>query len=316
MADVAFTADPAGLRTLSRTSGCSAFPVDREAAHAMSRGWRRRPDAGPLRSSGGVKRRPVVVGIVMDEASDPEARLYTWVYEKAPKLLLPTNVTVNRLEETSAVASSTALNAFVAGALGSDEPVSSRLADRVLLLGNPSKHTRRRESVLGGQKRRRLKPSRQRRQVQPLTARERRRLGLYKLDKRIPYAEVQPLAQLWLEYAQSMIPVQQLDRLRQQEREAVLDRLLRLDWHGASITVHQSAAPERVGVHGIVIQETEQTFKIVSPDSRLRVLPKLSTVFTVDLSDDWVLVLCGDALRVRSAERSVRKPKRKALLLV
>jgi ribonuclease P protein subunit POP4 len=127
---------------------------------------------------------------------------------------------------------------------------------------------------------------------------------------------VLPLAQLWLEYALEIIPANRLDLLGPQEREAVLDRILRMDWHGAYIAVQQCPAPERVGTEGVVLQETEHTFRIVTRDSRLRVLPKASTVFSVYLNDSWSLVLCGDALLTRSAERSVRKPKRKPLLLL
>ncbi|KAK4533661.1 hypothetical protein CCYA_CCYA18G4543 [Cyanidiococcus yangmingshanensis] len=252
----------------------------------------------------------------MSTAQEPDTGSNASVYVRAPNVILPSRITGKRGGEIGRVASTTQLNAFVAEALGSSEAVSSRLQDRVLLLGNPSKRTRSGESVLSKKKGRRRVRSGRKQKCRPLTSRERRRLGLYRLPRHIPYAEVQPLTHLWQQYAQSLIPIDRLDRLRPHERESVIDRILRMDLHGACIVVQQCPAPERVGIEGVVLQETEQTFRVVTRESRLRVLPKASTVFMARVSDTLSLVIRGDALLMRSAERSVRKPKRKPQMLL
>ncbi|KAH9955899.1 Rof/RNase P-like protein [Russula dissimulans] len=56
-------------------------------------------------------------------------------------------------------------------------------------------------------------------------------------------------------------------------------KLVKADFHGSIVTVRRSKNPALVGVSGIVVQETENTFKVVTRKDKLKVLPKQGSVF-------------------------------------
>jgi len=56
-------------------------------------------------------------------------------------------------------------------------------------------------------------------------------------------------------------------------------KLVKADFHGSIMTVRKSKNPALVGASGIVVQETENTFKVVTRKDKLKVLPKQGSVF-------------------------------------
>lgn len=99
--------------------------------------------------------------------------------------------------------------------------------------------------------------------------------------------------------------------------------MLHADYHGAYVRVVQSRVPSRVGLGGVVVQETLRTLVLVRDtavgggDKRgYAIVPKAGTVFEVELEMQpgvresvvrWQLF--GDQLVVQSAHRTSRKFK-------
>ncbi|KAM0756478.1 hypothetical protein T439DRAFT_321178 [Meredithblackwellia eburnea MCA 4105] len=97
-------------------------------------------------------------------------------------------------------------------------------------------------------------------------------------------------------------------------------KLLKAEFVGCKLTVKRSKNPSLAGLTGIVLQETQGTFKIVTPTSQLKVLPKPGSVFTFSLplasqpghpdqQRTISLDIYGDAFAYRSAERVSKKWK-------
>jgi ribonuclease P protein subunit POP4 len=88
-------------------------------------------------------------------------------------------------------------------------------------------------------------------------------------------------------------------------------KLAKADLHGALLTVERGRCPQLVGVSGIVVQETTNTFVVVTRAGRVRRLPKQHHVFVLQLGDALSVRVFGNHLRFRTTERSARKLKAK-----
>ncbi|GAA5828174.1 hypothetical protein JCM5353_007819 [Sporobolomyces roseus] len=96
-------------------------------------------------------------------------------------------------------------------------------------------------------------------------------------------------------------------------------KLVKAEFVGCVLSVKRAKNPSLVGLKGIVLQETQGTFKIVTPKSQVKVLPKQNSIFTLvfplepsklDGSErELSLDIFGDAFAYRSAERVGRKWK-------
>ncbi|KAN0133351.1 Rof/RNase P-like protein [Lactarius tabidus] len=101
-------------------------------------------------------------------------------------------------------------------------------------------------------------------------------------------------------------------------------KLVKADFHGSIVTVRRSKNAALVGLSGIVVQETENTFKIVTRVDKLKVLPKQGSVFVFAVpagtTGDGMTVhdgphvefeLYGNQFCFRAADRAGRKFKHK-----
>lgn len=149
----------------------------------------------------------------------------------------------------------------------------------------------------------------------PLSARERRRLGLYAMPTRggnpenksnsesesesknknktktkktkkrssklqgQSYATFVPLHRLWLGYMRELLGPQEL-RCGGQGAAA---KLTAADFHGAEVEVTRSVCTGRVGTRGIVVRDTRFVFEIVTPDNHVKMVPKEGTFFRVEI---------------------------------
>ncbi|EGG13694.1 RNase P protein subunit [Cavenderia fasciculata] len=87
--------------------------------------------------------------------------------------------------------------------------------------------------------------------------------NLYNFDAQdIIYDQYLPLHDLWTQYT--------FDLLKGHSPMAFQTIFLRADLHGAIILVVKSKCPSYIGQCGIVLQETENVFKIVTKDNGLR----------------------------------------------
>lgn len=111
-----------------------------------------------------------------------------------------------------------------------------------------------------------------------MSAREKRERGLFQLPKfGLVYDHYIPLHELWQSYM--------LELLGPSFRANVAEpKLLKADLHGAFVTVVQALNPALIGTAGLVLQETQKTFKLITPRHAVKTVPKRGHVFAVDLS--------------------------------
>ncbi|XP_055388587.1 ribonuclease P protein subunit p29-like [Condylostylus longicornis] len=83
------------------------------------------------------------------------------------------------------------------------------------------------------------------------------------------------------------------------------------DFHGAHVKIIQAKNPSVVGMDGIVMQETEQTFRIVCRDNRIKTVLKSTCIFHLFTGTDRIFILHGKHLCYRTALRSKVKIKSK-----
>lgn len=91
----------------------------------------------------------------------------------------------------------------------------------------------------------------------------------------------------------------------------ILGKVLKADYHGCILKAVRCKNPSIVGKEGILVQETENTFKIITRQDRLLTIPKENTVFNFELPPPHkeIITLYGNQLCFRSADRSLRKYK-------
>ncbi|KAJ7726819.1 Rof/RNase P-like protein [Mycena maculata] len=109
-----------------------------------------------------------------------------------------------------------------------------------------------------------------------------RGMGLWGFDEsQAQFALFLPLHHLWLGYMSELLHLPQPGGApRALSGAAIHPKLLKADFHGSIISVHQTKNTAILGISGIVIHETEATFKVVTKENRLKVLPKQNSIFT------------------------------------
>ncbi|KAL2761090.1 hypothetical protein ACRALDRAFT_205080 [Sodiomyces alcalophilus JCM 7366] len=113
----------------------------------------------------------------------------------------------------------------------------------------------------------------------PLSARARRRLGLYDLPRdRQRYALYEPLLGLWRGYIREL-----LGNELYTGGQAAAAKLSAAEMHGAEVEVVRSSCPSRVGIRGIVVKDARFVFEIVTPRDHIKIVPKEGTMFRVEL---------------------------------
>jgi len=136
-----------------------------------------------------------------------------------------------------------------------------------------------------------------------LSKNELKRRGCFDIEPNLTFSDCLPLSELWREYIASVV-VEGLPSY------ALNSRLAHADMHGAYISVVRSTNPHNIGLGGIVIQETEMTFKTIGSDDRVRTFVKSKSNFEVEIGCKK-FVLFGNNLCYRSAQRSKMKLKQK-----
>lgn len=143
-----------------------------------------------------------------------------------------------------------------------------------------------------------------------LSARQRRELKLFDIKpEQQRYELFVPLHELWKQYIRDLCSGLKPDT----QPQMVQAKLLKADLHGAVISVTKSKCPSYVGVTGILLQETKHVFKIITKEDRLKVIPKLNCVFSVE-TDGFISYIYGSKFQLRSSERSAKKFKAKGTI--
>lgn len=174
-----------------------------------------------------------------------------------------------------------------------DKVFSQKVKNKVFNLDNPSKAV---ADAKDAQRRRKRANK-----AKVLTAKEKRQLNVYDIPLASrKYELFEPLHELWKGYVEELFGTS--------NPLAFTQKLLKADFHGAIITVARSKCPTFIGVSGIVAQETENVFKIITPNNALRVVPKVNSVFTIHIKNS-LFTLHGNQFRYRASQRSSKKFK-------
>jgi len=97
-------------------------------------------------------------------------------------------------------------------------------------------------------------------------------------------------------------------------------KLVKADFHGCKIEVKRAKHPSLVGLAGIVVQETENTFRIVTAKNAIKVTPKENVTYTFSLPlesadsepmKDLRFDLHGGNFAFRGSDRASKKFKAK-----
>lgn len=172
--------------------------------------------------------------------------------------------------------------------------------------------------VLGYQKRKVSKKKSCRKSNKPLTAREKRALGLYRLPKKgLQYSSFLSLHSLWSGYMRELLDIETLQsagwtpNLAEETRQLQLQmRVCRADLTGALLTVATASCSTHKGVQGIVLMETKNTLQIISRDNKLRLIPKQGCSFQFEMSG-YSFTFPGACIDSKPAERITKKLKNK-----
>ncbi|KGO65261.1 Ribonuclease P/MRP, p29 subunit [Penicillium italicum] len=114
---------------------------------------------------------------------------------------------------------------------------------------------------------------------QPLSAREKRKTGLYDLPKEeCKYALFKGLHELWVGYMQEILDVKAGGQGHVSPASHG-SKLVSADYHGAEVEVVRSGCAGRVGAKGIVVRDTKFTFVIVTEKDEMKTIPKEHTIF-------------------------------------
>ncbi|KAI1205795.1 ribonuclease P protein subunit p29 [Annulohypoxylon truncatum] len=154
----------------------------------------------------------------------------------------------------------------------------------------------------------------------PLSARQRRNLGLYDIPRDgQKYAVFEPLNQLWLGYAREI-----LGNELYSGGQGAAAKLSAADFHGAEVEVSRSGCPSRVGIRGIIIKDARFVFEIITRKNQVKTVPKEGTIFRINVPSaqnqdqgdatvqdrkPFTFELHGDQFQYRSADRANKKFK-------
>uniref|UniRef100_A0A0K0CV62 Ribonuclease P protein subunit p29 n=1 Tax=Angiostrongylus cantonensis TaxID=6313 RepID=A0A0K0CV62_ANGCA len=121
--------------------------------------------------------------------------------------------------------------------------------------------------------------------------------------KMMRYEQVEPLYQMWCDYFRGLIG----------DRGQVLDeRLLKADYHGALVLVAEAHCISMIGIVGIIVLETRQTFQLITKQDKYVVIPKRGTALQF-VFDGRIFTLFGDAMRYKPSLRGKKHRLRVAL---
>ncbi|KYQ88938.1 RNase P protein subunit [Tieghemostelium lacteum] len=119
----------------------------------------------------------------------------------------------------------------------------------------------------------------------------------------IVYDKYLPLHQLWLEYIKDLT-----NDLQNANCQVLASKIIKADLQGAIIQVTRSKNPTYIGQKGIIIQETESTFKIITQENKLNVILKEVCEFHLEFYN-FSTTIYGKHFSFRNYERAVKKFK-------
>ena len=123
--------------------------------------------------------------------------------------------------------------------------------------------------------RKRDKALRKRPKPKPLSARDRRILGVYDIPKELRKYDVYvPLNEMWVKYMWDILGLKEGQQTRVNAGGSG-NVLATADYHGAKLTVVRSKCSSLVNLKGIVAKDTKFTFQIITEKNELKSKPLL-----------------------------------------
>ncbi|TRM65007.1 Rof/RNase P-like protein [Schizophyllum amplum] len=229
-----------------------------------------------------------------------------------------------------------------------DSIYSERIYGRNLMLENPARSSRLTKERKEREAKKRALREKKTAIGNAMSRKESRGMGLWELtDEQAKFDLFLPLHHLWMGYMSELMELSQPNTGKPPENcmpgsAGMHVKLVKADLHGSILTVKQSKNPALVGLSGITILETENTFRVVTRKNKVKLIPKENTIFSLALplfstlpsthTTDTALTipaetegppktvldspyiefeLYGNQFRFRSADRATRKFKNK-----
>ncbi|THZ04418.1 RNase P/MRP, p29 subunit [Aureobasidium pullulans] len=199
-----------------------------------------------------------------------------------------------------------------------------KVQNRPLLL-RPSSPDPREDARSKRQKARleKAKANRKSKKPRPLTAKQKRELGVYDIPKEQQKYDIYvPIWKLWCAYMREILG---MEKSRYVNATGVGPLLASADYHGAMVDVVRCRCVGRVGIRGIVVKDTKFTLEIITPKNELKTVPKEYTVFRFEVpfveedndgdsqmtepQKPFIFELHGSQFQNRAADRAARKFK-------
>lgn len=146
----------------------------------------------------------------------------------------------------------------------------------------------------------------------PLKLNSRIRKTLYRIDseekQKMRYTKFEQVHQLWLQYAGQVLA----------DTQAGSDRLavFRMDLHGCKLTCSASRNPNLVGSKGIVVQESRNTFLVISDRNRLLTLPKRESIFEFTVGESLFRIHGCNLLFTSQTRAKVKYKQKKSMVSI
>jgi len=117
---------------------------------------------------------------------------------------------------------------------------------------------------------RKKEKSQRRQKVKPLSAKEKRRTGVYEIpDDAKNYDIYEPLHRMWVGYMWEILGIKEGEPCYVTAQSAG-SKLASADYHGAKVTVVRSRCVGMVGIEGIVVRDTKFTFQLITRKNELK----------------------------------------------
>ncbi|KAI0374793.1 RNase P/MRP p29 subunit [Pilatotrama ljubarskyi] len=162
---------------------------------------------------------------------------------------------------------------------------ASRVEGRQILLDNPVRESKAKKAR--EEQRAKRVSERARKAAGIMSRREGEQRGVWKLRKEeTKFLLFVPLHSLWLGYMSELLSLSPQPAGTVSDPAAAMPgaagmhaKLIKADFHGAVVTVRRSKNPCLVGISGIVVHETENSFKVITRKDQLKLIPKQNSVF-------------------------------------
>ncbi|XP_068250012.1 ribonuclease P protein subunit p29 [Palaemon carinicauda] len=163
---------------------------------------------------------------------------------------------------------------------------------------------------------RKCESTKDKKRIGSLKSRERRTLGLHKINKFDKTFEMfLPINKMWKAYAKKHFCISD-DSSKHTESLAnsVQINVRKLEYFGCLMRVSRSVCSEYIGVVGIVIRETKNTFMLICPDDKVKTIPKKHSEFSFVVEKFGITVL-GNHLNIKPAVRAKHAFKKHCIWL-